>query len=129
LSRKQEQLLQEVIVGLDEHSKAALALIYMRNGALESPVELEESEREAVERLGSNLGGCTTALDCLNGSLVQHAQTEDAAIWRFKHPTVGDAFAAVLLQNPELLGIYARGSPMYSLMGQVTAAMWAWSTR
>jgi len=117
---KQEQLLQEVIVGLDEHSKAALALIYMRNGALESPVVLEESEREAVERLGGNLGGCTVALDCLNGSLVQYAQSEGIATWRFKHPTVGDAFAAMILKNPELLGIYVRGSPMDNLMGQIT---------
>jgi hypothetical protein len=117
---KQEQLLQEVIAGLDEHSKAALALIYMRNGAIESPVVLEESEREAVERLGSNLGGCTVALDCLNGSLVQFAQSEGIATWRFKHPTVGDAFSAMLLKNPERLGIYVRGSPVDNLMGQIT---------
>ena len=117
---KQEQLMQEVLGGLDEHSKAALGLIYMRNGAMESPVTLEESEREAVERLGSNLGGCITALDCLNGSLVQHVQTEAGAFWRFKHPTVGDAFAILLLKYPELLGIYVRGSSVERLMGQVT---------
>ena len=117
---KQEQLMQEVLGGLDEHSKAALALIYMRKGILESPIELQKSEREAIERLGSNLGGCITALDCLNGSLVQHAQTEGAALWRFKHPTVGDAFAVLLLKNPESLGIYVHGSSVESLMGQIT---------
>ena len=117
---KQEQLMQEVLGGLDEHSKAALALIYMRKGGLESPIELQEPEREAIERLGSNLGGCITALDCLNGSVVQHAQMEGAALWRFKHPTVGDAFAALLLKNPESLGIYVRGSSVESLMGQIT---------
>ncbi len=31
---KQEQLMQEVLGGLDEHSKAGLALIYMRSGVL-----------------------------------------------------------------------------------------------
>lgn len=117
---KQEQLMQEVLGGLDEHSKAALALIYMRSGALESPIELEETEREALERLGSNLGGCITALDCLQGSLVQHAQNEGAAIWGFKHPTVGDAFASLLLKNPELLGIYVRGSSVENLISQIT---------
>ena len=117
---KQESFLQEVLQGLDEHSKAALALIYMRNEFLESPVALEESEREAVERLGSNLGGCITALESLNGSLVQHTLAEGAAVWRFKHPTIGDAYAGLLLQSPELLGIYARGSPIDKLMGQVT---------
>jgi hypothetical protein len=117
---KKEQFLQEVLRGLDEHSKAALALIYMRNDFLESPVELQESEREAVERLGSSLGGCITALDSLNGSLVQYTHAEGAAAWRFKHPTVGDAYASLLLQSPELLGIYVRGSPIDKLLGQVT---------
>ena len=117
---KQERFLHEVLLGLDEHSKAALALIYMRNDSLESPVELEESEREAVERLGSNLGGCITALESLNGSLAQYTHTEGAAVWRFKHPTVGDAFAGLLLESPELLGIYVRGSSIDKLMGQIT---------
>jgi hypothetical protein len=117
---KQEHFLQEVLRGLDEHSKAALALIYMRNDALESPVELGESEREAIERLGSNLGGCITALEALNGSLVQYIHTDEAATWRFKHPTVGDAYAGILLQSPELLGIYVHGSPIDKLLEQVT---------
>jgi hypothetical protein len=38
---KREQLLQEVLQGLDLDSRAALALIYMRNGRLESPIELQ----------------------------------------------------------------------------------------
>jgi hypothetical protein len=117
---KQERFLTEVIDGLDKDSKAALALIYMRDGSLESPVELEETEREALERLGSNLGSCIFALKSLDGSLVQHAHAEGRAAWRFKHPTVGDAYAGLLLHNPEWLGIYVRGSPIDKLLGQVT---------
>ena len=117
---KQELFLREVLQGLDADSKAALALIYMRNDSLESPVQLQESEREAIERLGSSLGGCGRALESLSGSLVQHTHSEDVAVWRFKHPTVGDAYAGLLLQSPELLGIYVHGSPMDKLMGQVT---------
>jgi Restriction endonuclease len=117
---KQKQLLEEVVKGLDEDSKAALALIYMRNDALESPIELEQSEEEAVERLGSDMGGCIAALGALKGSLVQYVQSDGTAIWRFKHPTVGDAFAELLLENPELLGIYVRGASIEKLMAQVT---------
>jgi hypothetical protein len=117
---KREQFLHEVLLGLDENSKAALGLIYMRNDSLESPIELEESEREAVERLGSSLGGCITALESLNGSLAQYTDAEGVAAWRFKHPTIGDSFAGLLLQNPELLGIYVRGSSIDKLMGQIT---------
>lgn len=117
---RQERFLQEVLLGLDKNSKAALALIYMRDGALESPITLEQSEQEAVARLGSSLGGCVSALEALNTSLAQHLHLEGRAVWTFKHPTVGDAFASLLLQNPELLGLYVRGTPIDKLLGQVT---------
>ncbi len=117
---KQEHLLQEVIRGLDEHSQAALALIYMRNNSLESPVELEASEREAIERLGSNSAACYKPFDELNGSLVQYVQEGATAFWRFKHPTVGDAYAKLLLQSPESLRIYVHGCSIGKLTTQVT---------
>jgi energy-coupling factor transporter ATP-binding protein EcfA2 len=117
---KREQLLQEVLQGLDQDSKAALALIYMRNDRLESPIELQPSETEALDRLGSDLGGCVTALEALNVSLVLHSYAGSDAFWRFKHPTIGDAYADSLVRNPELLGIYLRGSAVERLVDQVT---------
>jgi hypothetical protein len=117
---RREQLLQEVLQGLDRDSKAALALIYMRNDRLESPIELQPSETEALERLDSDLGGCVTALGALNGSLVLHSQAGDVSFWRFKHPTIGDAYAEILVQSPESLGVYIRGSAVERLVDQVT---------
>jgi energy-coupling factor transporter ATP-binding protein EcfA2 len=117
---KQEQLLQEVLQGLDCDSKAALALIYMRNDGLESPIQPQISEIRALERLGSSLGGCITALESLKGSLVQYAHVEGTSIWRFKHPTIGDAFGALLVRNPELLEIYIQGSSTEDLIDQIT---------
>ncbi len=117
---KRERLLQEVLQGLDAHSKAALALIYMRNDRLESPIALQKSEEQALERLGSNLGGCVTALEALNGSLVLHSHAGGDSIWRFKHPTIGDAYAAILVQSPELLGIFLQGSAPDKLIEQIT---------
>ena len=117
---RQEQLPHEVMLGLDENSKAALALIYMRNDSLDSPIALEDSELQAIERLGSSLGGCIVALESLNGSLVQYVHAESDAVWKFKYPTIGDAFAGLLLQSPELLGIYVRGSSIDKLMSQIT---------
>ena len=107
---KRERFLQEVLQGLDSHSKAALALVYMRNDRLESPIVLQKSEEQALERLGSNLGGCVTALEALSGSLVLFSNIDGNSIWRFKHPTIGDAYAALLDQSPELLGIFVHGS-------------------
>jgi hypothetical protein len=104
---KREQLLQEVLQGLDAASKAALALIYMRNGKLDSPIMLETSETEALARLGSNLGACVAALEALNGSLVLYTHTGGETFWRFKHPTIGDAYAESLIHSPEMLGAYS----------------------
>lgn len=117
---KREQLLLEVIQGLDLNSKAALGLIYMRKDHLESPITLQGSEPQALERLGSTLGGCITALDALNGSFVTHMQIDDQLVWRFKHPTIGDAYAATLAFSPDLLGIFLSGSSTENLTSQVT---------
>jgi hypothetical protein len=117
---KREQLLLEVIQGLDASSKAALGLIYMRKDNLESPVTLGGAEPEALERFGSTLGDCIAALDALNGSLVAHLQIDDQNVWRFKHPTIGDAYAATLAFSPDLLGIFLSGSSTLNLISQVT---------
>lgn len=117
---KREQLLLEVIQGLDANSKAALGLIYMRKDHLESPITLQGSEPQALERLGSTLGECITALDALNGSLVTHMQIDDQPVWRFKHPTIGDAYSATLAFSPDLLEIFLSGSSTENLTSQVT---------
>lgn len=117
---KREQLLREVLQGLDRPSKAALALIYMRNGRLDSPITLETPENEALQRLGSDVGQCVAALDALKGSLVLLTHADDQTVWQFKHPTIADAYAAVLVESPEHLGIYIRGTAPERLVYQVT---------
>ena len=118
--QKREQLLQEVLDGLDKDSMAALALIYMKKDYLESPISLQETEEDALHRLGSSLGKCITALESLNGSLVLHQQADGESVWRFKHPTIGDAFASTLARSPDLLGIFLLGSATENLIEQVT---------
>ena len=117
---RREQLLQEVVQGLDRHSKAALALIYMRNGQLKSPIVLEDSEIEAFKRLSSDLSGCVAALAALDGSLVQLSRAGGDSVWGFKHPTIGDAYATILVRSPEHLDIYIQGTATDSLLYQVT---------
>jgi hypothetical protein len=117
---KREQLLLEVIQGLDVNSKAALGLIYIRKDHLECPITLQGAEPQALERLGSTLGECIKALDALNGSLVTNMQIDDQTVWRFKHPTIGDAYATTLAFSPDLLEIFLSGSSTENLISQVT---------
>jgi len=116
----QEQFLIDTLIGLDVDSKAALALVYMSNGRLESPVSLNDDELKIIERIGSNTAQCLIALQSMAGSFVQHITSEDEAEWQFKHPTVGDAFAKVIAKTPELLGVYVQGSSLSKMMSQVT---------
>lgn len=117
---KREQFLIDVCKELDKDSKAALALIYMSNGRLPSPILLSVAEDEALRRLDSDLGACTAALGALRGSLALHVTSDGESYWAFKHPTIGDAYSSMLRKNPELLGIYVRGSDIKMLTRQIT---------
>ncbi|HHQ6566124.1 TPA: restriction endonuclease [Serratia fonticola] len=117
---QREQFLVDTCKELDADSKAALALIYMSNGRLLSPISLTAAEDDALRRLGSNLGACTAALEALRGSLAVHVTSDGEHFWTFKHPTIGDAYSVMLRGSPELLGIYVRGSNIEKLMRQIT---------
>ena len=73
---KREDFLKEVLKNLDTDSKAALGLIFIRKNHLQSPISLEVTEIDVLSRLGSNLAGCITALEALNGSLVYYSTGE-----------------------------------------------------
>lgn len=117
---KQKFLLDEVIRGLDKHSKAALALIYMNNGQIMSPWDVKQTESDAIERLGSDVGNCIQALESMKDSLVQYIFIDDNSTWRFKHPTIGDAYARIVAKSPEQLEIYLQGTDIEKVMDQVT---------
>src|SRR5260370_13501854 len=85
-----------------------------------APFEPTTAETSAISRLGSDLGRSTVALKALNGSMVRLVLDDGRASWKFKHPTIGDAFAALLLEDPELMGIYLQAAPVDELIHQVT---------
>ena len=116
----QQQFLTELILEMDYDNKGALALIYMRNNRLESPIELQPNELNVLDRLKTNEGGCIEALTALNGSLIQYVIEEDSGFWKYKHPTIEDAFAAFLIENPEYLNIYIEGASIEKIITQVT---------
>jgi hypothetical protein len=117
---RQESFLVEVIDQLDSDNLAALALIYMNRGGLPSPIILTDPEALAIVRIGSTLGGCTTALSSLTGSLVQTVSQDNGIFWKFRHPTIGDAFSKFIVQSQELIEIYLRGAPVSALIENVT---------
>lgn len=116
----QVELLCEVIRNLDADSRTALALVFMRGGALASPVTLEEAEEQAVELMGGSRAGVREALGALDSSLLVQSLDGGSYYWRFKHPTIRDAFASLVAEDRELMDIYLTGTPLEKLFREVS---------
>jgi energy-coupling factor transporter ATP-binding protein EcfA2 len=114
------ELLCEIIQTLGTNSRSALALVFMRAGTLSSPVEMTNNEQRAVTRLGGSEKDVYTEFNSLNGSfLLQHYQ-DGNHVWRFKHPTIRDAFATLVSEDVELMDIYLAGSPIEKMFKEVS---------
>lgn len=114
------EFLMEVVTNLDSESRAALALVFMRGGALESPVEVTENEKGALSILRVDPASARDALKALDGSLLALVRTGEGATWTFKHPTIGDAYATIVAGDPELLDIYMSWTSAEKMMLEVT---------
>lgn len=116
---KPEEFLRDTIEGLSTDDRAALAAIFVRGGALPSPVELTQSEELIVSRLGGTKASITESLIAMRDTFVRLAVLDDDA-WVFRHPTIGDAFASIVAENPELVDLYIFGATMSKLLSEVS---------
>jgi hypothetical protein len=110
----------DVICTMDRDSRAALALIFMGGGSIESPINLTPEALEAVKLIGGTLSGVREALNNMDGSLVKLYHISGSSCWIFKHPTIGDAFASIIAEDPELLDIFLTGTRINKLVNEVT---------
>jgi energy-coupling factor transporter ATP-binding protein EcfA2 len=114
------ELLCEIVRTIDTGSRSALALVFMRGGMLPSPVKMTADEEHAVSLMGGSASDVRNALNALDGSLIIQTIQGGIYSWRFKHPTVRDAFAAVIAEDHELMDIYLAGAPVDRLFDEVT---------
>ena len=113
-------LLCEIINTMDDGSRSALALVFMRGGTLPSPVQMSKDEDQAITRLGGSTADVLSALKSLDGSLLRNSLQGGEYVWCFKHPTVRDAFAAVVAEDRDLMDIYLAGAPLDKLFEEVS---------
>jgi hypothetical protein len=116
-----QEFLLQTISNLSADCRAAIALIFMSGGNVRSPVPQEELE-SAAEAFGVTPGSVRNQIEALNGSLLLLAQDEAGGFWRYKHPTVGDAFARHVAGSPELVEVYLRGAKPESIVHEVVCA-------
>src|SRR2546426_10178643 len=109
------ELLREIVRTLDVGSRSALAVVFMRGGTLLSPMTMTNDEEKAVMLLGGSGAEVRRALSALEGSLLSQFRQGARYSWRFKHPTIRDAFASLVAEDRELMDIYLAGTPIEKL--------------
>ncbi len=114
------ELLCEVINTMDDSNRSALALVFMRGGALPSPLSITPAEEQAIARIGGTVGDATKGLESLNGSLLLIHVKDGDYYWHFKHPTIRDAFATIVASNQNLMDIYLTGAPLDKLFSEIS---------
>jgi len=114
------ELLIDVVGTLDRECRAAIALVFMNGGSMDSPLELMERDEQVLKLLGGTTSGVREALQAMNGSLVRIVQSEGRSRWTYKHPTIVDAFATIVAEDPELLDIYLIGTRVDKVIEEVT---------
>jgi hypothetical protein len=110
----------DVVCTLDRDSRAALALIFMGGGSIESPIQLTPEALDTVKLIGGTQSGVREALNNMDGSLVKLYHIGGSSRWIFKHPTIGDAFGSIIAEDPELLDIFLTGTRINKLVNEVT---------
>lgn len=111
--------LSEIIASLDTDAKAAIGILFIHNGSLDSPVALSPNDFKALLSLGSSESGLRASLHALDGSLVKLVPGARKR-WAFKHPTIGDAYGSIISKNPEQIDIYLAGVAPERLLNEVT---------
>ncbi len=115
-----EDFLRETIEGLSSSDRGTLAAIFLRGGFLASPVNLAPSEQEIVERVGATPAGVVEGLSAMRDTFVRFVALDEEG-WSFKHPTIGDALATLMADDPELMDLYLAGAPLERVLDEVTA--------
>lgn len=113
-------ILEEVIQSVAVSQKAALGLVFVNGGRVKAPVPVDEFNVSFCESMGSAIGEAKAAFMSLDDSFLSSREDGGENYWKFRHPTIGDAFASVISKNPELIDTYLSGVSVERLMVEVT---------
>lgn len=104
-----EEFMTEVFEALDVHYKAALSLVYMSIDGLQSPISNKRVSLEILDKLGTNVGQVSDALNAMKGSFVRLVESSEDMHWQFWHPTLREGFAGLISSDPQLLDVFVEG--------------------
>lgn len=115
-----KEILVDVLRTLTEPNRAAIALILLHGPTgVPSPVVTSEA-LDVVSRLsGVSAPEVARAMEELGGSLTVLIESDTGRRWTYKHPTIGDAYAALVAKSPEMVELYVRGAKIEQLLSDV----------
>ena len=111
--------LLETVRSLSAESLSALALLFVTSGRVSSPIADGPDAQLAMEAFGVTFASLRSAVLELNETLLLRAQDQAGPYWRFKHPTIAEAFGRYVAENPELVELYLKGAKPAWLMAEV----------
>lgn len=114
--RQQGECLVESIRGLDNTHKGALAAVYMSGGVLLGARKEYSSVAAAMELYGIGVAEIRSAMSAMRDVFVKTGGGPTEAGWVFKHPTIREAMATIVRQDPDLVEIAIRGNSLSSVL-------------
>ncbi|CAN7661884.1 hypothetical protein LJR034_005259 [Caballeronia sp. LjRoot34] len=104
---------------LSSAHKAALSLLFVELGRVDSPVVDGQGVALVRDAFGVTTHEIKSSLNQMNESLTLLAHDEDGPYWRYKHPTISEAIGKLIAQDQELVELYVRGAKADSLVSEV----------
>ncbi len=113
------EFLLDTLRDLERPFQAALGLIFIENGKAPIPLEHGESTALIAKCYGSDIAELGRSLSSLQGSFVNKIEEPDEIYWTFKHPTIADAFSALIAEEDELIELYVEGCKISRILAEV----------
>ena len=112
--------LVDVLRQLDPAVRAALATVYIAGDELRIPVEINAEMADSVTRLGSSPPDVLLAFSVVDGTFLQQStNVAGEPVWRFRHPTIREGFAAVVAEDVNAVGVFLDGLAPDELVLQI----------
>ncbi|MES2340948.1 MAG: hypothetical protein V4597_04675 [Pseudomonadota bacterium] len=114
--------LEEVIGGLPSAAQAALALILMSGGAVPISATRDELNALVCEAYGVSPTEVVREMKALEDAFTTRGVEDEEPVWRFRHPTIGEAVATVAAGSPALLDVYLKGASVRRILEEAVCA-------
>jgi energy-coupling factor transporter ATP-binding protein EcfA2 len=116
-----DDYLYEQFQTFGDSNRAAMALVFMKNGLLRAPLsELSHEDEQALKLFNSNIGEVRRALKSLDGPYIARQIHNGETLYRFKHPTIRDGYGKFIASDPNLMDCYLKGTSTTMLLEEVT---------